>query len=730
MIELHTFGNLSLLRADADTPRSLSLAPKPLALLTYLAVASVHGQHRRDLLLSLLWPDLDEQRARNALSQAISRIRTALGSSVVKSQGTEEIRVDTDALWCDGRAFDTCCRTGGWREALDLYQGDFLAGLHVPAASGFELWQDVERARFRRMAYQAAWKLTEQEREAGNAVEAALWLRRALEIVPTDEQALRELLLLLDELGEPTGALAAYEEQRQRLRREFELEPDPETQALVEQIRARASRRAGTAARRTGRDTADASYESRGLTSLAVLPFHNLTGNPEEDYFADGMTDALINALGQLRSVRVISRQSSIAYRGTKQSLSRIAAELQVDGVVEGSVLRAGNRVRITAQLIRANPEAHLWADSYDRTLEDVLGIHREVAERISAHVRDGLSAGEPQPSPRPRVDPSAFEAFLRGRHYSGMWPEMGRGVECFERSIALDPSFAPASAALAICYFKMATFGLLSPAAILPRLEAAARQALALDESLSDAHVALAMSLAISRRGWPGDSEREVRRAIELDPSNAYARAYLGGLGVALGREDDIEECEQGLRLDPLNPWMLQTLAWARYRSRLYELAERTYDSMLEMHPHLPLPHPFLAQVYLQQGRGAEAVAACRRSRALLPEDSLVLGYGAAILALAGEPGEAESWLNALIALTDRRYVDPYYLAAGAAGLGQTDRAFAWLERVCSDASTSFFLLKTDPLFDGLRHDPRFPRVLESLGFPADAPDRERWQS
>jgi tetratricopeptide (TPR) repeat protein len=300
------------------------------------------------------------------------------------------------------------------------------------------------------------------------------------------------------------------------------------------------------------------------------------------------------------------------------------------------------------------------------------------------------------------------------------MWPQIGRGVEYFEQSIALDPAFAPAWAALAIGYFNIANFGLLSPAAVLPKLEAAARQALALDESLSDAHVALAISLALSRRDWPAGTERELGRAVELDPSNAYAHGYLGAHRVAVGRADGIEECEHGLRLDPLNPTMLQTLGWAYYRLGRLELAERTYLGMLELHPHLDLPHPFLAQIYLQQGRHAEAVEACRRSRTMQPEDVMVLGYGAAILALAGEHGEAESWMRSLVSLADRRYVDPYYLAAAAAGLGETDRAFDWLERVCSEASTCFWLLQTDPLFDGLRDDPRFAGVLASLGLPS----------
>ncbi|HUF64795.1 MAG TPA: BTAD domain-containing putative transcriptional regulator, partial [Gemmatimonadaceae bacterium] len=343
MIELHLIGSVALSRTDAGMRRPLSLAPKPLALLSYLTLGSPRGLHRRDFLLALLWPDLDAQRARNALSQTISRIRAVLGSSAIESRGTEEIRVDPDAVWCDAQAFDAFCRRGAWKDALDLYTGDLLAGFHLAGAPGFEIWRDMESARLRRLGCEAARKLAEQE--AGDTVAAALWLRRALAIVPTDERALRQLLQLLDEAGEPASALAAYEEQRQRLLREFEFEPDPETQAFADRIRRRVSHRAFGPG--TSGSIGQPSRGQGGITSLAVLPFHNLSGDTDEDYFANGMTDALINALGQLRSVRVISRQSSMAYRGTAHTLSRIAAELQVDGVVEGSVLRAGNRVRI-----------------------------------------------------------------------------------------------------------------------------------------------------------------------------------------------------------------------------------------------------------------------------------------------------------------------------------------------------------------------------------------------
>ncbi|HUE77721.1 MAG TPA: BTAD domain-containing putative transcriptional regulator, partial [Longimicrobiales bacterium] len=639
MIQLRVFGGATLVRTETGRYTSLSLPPKPLALLAYLALAAPQGLHRRDLLLALLWPKLNESRARNALSQAIFRIRSVIGGSALQSRGTGEIQVDTEAVRCDARDFDSAFGAGDWKGALDLYQGEFMAGLHVSGASGFERWQDMERARFQRIAYQAAWNQASTALDSGDRTEAALWLRRALEILPTDERALRAVMRVLDGAGEPTGALVAYEEQRHYLLRELDLELSAETKTLSEEIRVRAAPREALGTPRTAPELTSASDRSNRVSALAVLPFHNLTGDPGEDYFADGMTDALITALGRIGVVRVISRQSSLAYRGTQKSLPQIADELRVDGVVEGSVLRVGNRIRITAQLIQAHPEAHLWAESYDRTLEDVLEVHAEVAWRIAGHVEGAIPLQPGQPSKRaPRVDPAAYEAFLKGRHYGAFWPEIGRGVEFFEQAIARDPGFAPAHAGLALCYFNMAAFVLLSPGEVLPRMEAAARQALVLDDSLSDAHVALGLSLAISGSDWPEGTERELRRAVDLDPNNAYARTYLGGHRIALAYDDGLAWCEQGLSLDPLNPWMLHTLGWAYYRMRRYAQAEQTFRSMLEMHPHLALPHPFLAQVYLQQDRPTDAVDACRRARERQPEDSLVLGYGAAILALSGQ--------------------------------------------------------------------------------------------
>ncbi len=455
------------------------------------------------------------------------------------------------------------------------------------------------------------------------------------------------------------------------------------------------------------------------IKSLAVLPLVNLSRDQEQEYFADGMTDTLISDLAKIRALRVISRTSVMQYKGVKKPLPEIARELNVDAVVEGSVQRAGDRVRIAAQLIGATPERHLWAKSYEGDLRNVLALHTEVARAIAEEIRVTLTPHEKVALASARaVNTEAHEAYLKGRYHlnkAGSQKEIEVAIGDFQRALAKDSTYAPAYAGIADSYLALVDF-YLPPHETMPKARAAALKALELDETLAEAHVSLANVRLYYDWDWRG-VEKELQRAIELNPNSADAYDAQGNYFVPLGRyEEAVAALKHALILDPLALYNYGDAVFIYNLGRQYDQAIETYHKALEVDPKFP--RPTLAWAYVGKGQSAQAIAEAQRVRQIT-DSPLILASLAGVYAVSGDRGESEKLLKELTEISKRRYVCAYEMAQAYASLGQKEEAFQWLEKAYRDRSTCMIYLKMDSRFDPLRADPRFQDMLRRVGFP-----------
>lgn len=449
--------------------------------------------------------------------------------------------------------------------------------------------------------------------------------------------------------------------------------------------------------------------------SLAVVPFENLCGDATQDYFADGMTEALLTELGKISALRVISRQSMMRYEGTKKSVPQIARELMVDAVVEGSVLRVGDRVRVSVQLIEAAPEGHLWANSYDREVRDVLALQGEMARTVAREIKVTLT---PQEETRlagaPAINPAVNEAYFRGRYFQNRRTKenLDRALADFQQAIELDPAFAPAYASLSEVYFSLVMYDFAHRTELLAKSKAASLKALELDDSLSAAHYTLAMH-HLATWDWSG-AEVEARRAIEVNPSNASAHWWYSDLLIFQGRMTEAEAEIQ--RAQELNPFSVEiyVAATARlyYERRYGEFIERCQE-WVKRDPSLEWNyHHGLGAAYVQMGKHEQAIAELRealKSSTMYAHTATELANA---LAVAGKREEAMKLLDTV------EYVP--WKAIGAAlvyaGLGEKDEAFRSLEKAIEVRAPFVIVLKVDPRFDSLHEDPRFQNLLRRM--------------
>jgi TolB-like protein/Flp pilus assembly protein TadD len=452
---------------------------------------------------------------------------------------------------------------------------------------------------------------------------------------------------------------------------------------------------------------------------LAVLPLENLSGNEEQEYLADGLTDDIITVLGGLFPERlgVIARTSAIQYKRTTKKIDQIGRELGVDYIVEGAVRRDGDRVRITAQLIRTSDQTHVWAESYDRQLQDVLMLQSELASAIAAEVevqlvpQDGKAVSE-------RVNPQAYEAYLKARF---LWNRRDRNdlyqaLKYFSKSIETDRDYAPAFAGLADTYLTLLDYRYLPPGEALALAMAAAMNALKLDERLADAHTSLAHA-KLHALDWNG-AELEFRRAIQLGSGYAVAHFYYANLLTCLGRfEEAIAEAREAVRLDPVSMGTEANLAILYYSAGRYDEALESCGKAVQLEPNLARPYDDLGRILLEKGNFLEAVAALEKAVSLSGGgarflSSLAYGYG-----VTGKKERAREILAKLTEMSKQRYVGSSDFAIVNTGLGERDQAIYWLERACEERDSHVPFLHVDPRLASLRTDPRFEALVKRVG-------------
>jgi TolB-like protein/Flp pilus assembly protein TadD len=460
------------------------------------------------------------------------------------------------------------------------------------------------------------------------------------------------------------------------------------------------------------------------IQSLAVLPLENLTGDPKQDYFADGMCDALITELSQIKKLRVISRTSVMQYKDKHESPAQIAQELGVDALVEGSVLRSDDRVRISAELVQPQTGQNLWAHSYERTVTDILALQSDVARDIVTQIQIQLTQPEQERLAKTRtVIPAAYDAYLQGNYYVAKrtGEAVTQAVADYRQAIQLDPTYAPSYAGLAGALALMADYKDVPSSQVLPEAEAAAVKALQLDDNLASAHAALGQIRAY-RLEWTGVLD-EFKRAIELNPGEANGHHWYALSLAAAGRSDEaISEMKLAQELDPRSLIINANLSWVLYLAGRNDEAMAQAQKTVAMDPNFAVARGYLGQAYLAQRDYAKALQELQQALALSGGETSFKAELANADAVAGKKAEALAILRELLQRSSQQYVSPYSIALVYVGLEQNDEAFRWLDKAYAERSVRLINIAAHPRFAGLRGDPRFAALVQRIGLPFGA--------
>lgn len=464
----------------------------------------------------------------------------------------------------------------------------------------------------------------------------------------------------------------------------------------------------------------------RAIASIAVLPWKDVSADPSEDYFVDGMTDALINELRQVRGLRVISRTSTMRYKETDKDIPRIARELGVEGVIEASVVREGELLRISVRLIDGPSDRQLWAQSFERELHSIQALHRDIARAIAHEINVALTSREQRlVAPVRRIRPRAYEAYLKGHYHFAKRTREGleKAVEYFQEAIRQEPTYAPAYAGLADSYNGLAIYGHRQARDVYPMAIAALFRALELDETLSEAHASLGVIKFRFAWDWK-EAERRLKHALQLDPDSPRAHLAYGMYLERVGRlEESLEHIARYRDLDPVSPFANLQVAHSLYYLRRYDAAIVEAHKALELDRNYAHTYRHLGQLYASKQMMREATAACDTALRLAPDEHIVLSDCGHVYALSGRLGDAVTALDKLLALSARTYVDPYFVSVVGTGIytdpAKTSRVFVWLARAFEERSPNVSYLNMHPAFDGLRDDSRFHALLRRMNLP-----------
>jgi len=459
---------------------------------------------------------------------------------------------------------------------------------------------------------------------------------------------------------------------------------------------------------------------SSGKIMLAVLPFATVGTDPQHEYLAEGLTDEMITQLGGLQHERlgVIARTSAMQYKNTTKRIDQIGRELGVDYIVEGEVIRDGPRVRVNAQMVQVTDQTHLWANHYDFTISDALKLQSEVAASITNEVRLKLNAhGQIRLARRQTSSAEAYEAYLKGRYFQNRRTggTLSSAIAYFNDAIRKDASYAQAYAGLADSYTLMGLWG--SPGDNWLRATAAARKAVELDPDLAEAHASLGYIAMGYEWNWK-QAEQEFKRSLELDPNYANAHHWYGYYLMELGRFEEAKpEFERARQLDPLSVWISANVGFGLYFARQYDRAIQHWQQTLEMDPNFALVHGYMAMAYGKKGQYHDAISEAQRALDLSPDSPGSIGNLGHLYGAMGDEQAAHKQLRYLDDLSKRTFVPAFYVAYVYVGLGDQDEAFKWLDKACQERMGWLIDLKSDPSFDGIRQDARYPELLKRLG-------------
>ena len=762
---LRLFGSPSIEREDGTPLTGRAAQRHRVALLALIAMAPV-DRLSRDKLIAYLWPESDGERGRNLLKVSTYVLRTSLGDDAVRSEG-DALRLNADVVRVDATEFETALAGGDHVRAVALYRGPFLDGFFLSDAPEFEQWAGRERERLAAgyaKALEALAEHAEAERDFSTA--AAWWKSRAAQDL-YDSRVAARLMRAMETSGNPAGALQHAAIHQRLLQDELGMPASPEIAALADRLRrepvsatnvsaptespSALPRGTPSAAQPSTEGPAGAATaaergahrEPRRLVrwagalallfvvavavlsrswrvgaqperSIAVLPFVDLSADADREYFTDGLTEEIITGLSALPELKVISRTSAMHYKGSKKPLRDIAAELKVAHILEGSVRQNGARYRITAQLIDARVDEHLWAQTYDSDLPDIIGVQEKIAREVVRALEIELGErGQTALVMQGTTNAEAYELYRRGRYLWNTRTKEGheRAVDYYGRAIERDSGYADAYAGLADAYMTAYQLNLssLTEAEINSRHKWAAERALAVNDKSADAHTSFAVSLQW-QHNWPG-AEREFRRAIELNPGNATTHSWYSLLLAGLGRlPEALEESRRADELDPFAIIVTGNYGWQCYLTRNYDCAIAQQRRALEISPNWARGYDRLGLAYAQKGMLDDAGRALRKAVELGPERPDFLADLAFVQALRGETEAALESLRRAKA----QPIEPFSIARAHVALQQPDSAFAWLER--SNWHFPHRAVRSDPGLDPLRADARFAQLTSRI--------------
>ena len=706
MLYIRTFGGCSIERGGARLDE-LSGQRKVLSLLALLAGAGPRGL-TRESVTALLWPDRDDERARTSLKQLVHSARRQLHPDLLLASA--DLRLDTRYVSSDVDDFRNAVRHGDHEGAVKLYSGPFLDGFHVRGADGFERWASDERTSLARDFAQALEALAVRADRSGDARTAVESWQRLATAEPLNERVAVGLLRALDASGDYAAAIQHARGFHDRVRDELGIEPDPVfAEALNELVRRRES--GGRA------QPADAPGTPQQGATLAVLPFANTGGDLSDEHFSDGLTDELIGTIGKLPGLIITGRTSSFSFKGKGLDVRAIAESLRVDHVLEGSVRRSGERLKIGAHLIRARDGAVIWSEIYDRDTKDVFAVQEEIAHAIANALRVRLGPTVSTQKRAATEDLVAHELYLKGRYFQNRVSEedLRRSVAYFEQAITRDANYARAHAGLADAHLLLAVLGDGPQDYHVSQVREAVARALALDSTLAEAHTSLASILFSFDWNWPA-AEREFERAIALDPGYGLAHQRYGLYLMYQGRFDEARPVlEQARKVDPLAPSASMNLGRLHLCAGRAEMAVPLLEAAVELNPRLALAHEHLGHAYLRLDRRDEAVAAFRVVAALGgARGATRLAYA---LAVTGLSHDARAILDGILRATDQDHLPSFGLAMAYAGLRDADTAFQWLERAYTERDAFLHSIKATIAFDVLHSSPRWAKLLRRLG-------------
>ena len=725
-----------------------------LAVLALLALAPAQ-RLSRDKLIAYLWPESDADRGRNLLNVASYNLRAALGETALLSSG-DDLQLNGDVVHADIAEFETAVAQGDHARAAAIYGGKapFLDGFFLPDAPEFERWVEGVRKRLAD-AYAAALEslATEAEARSDFATAAAWWKTRAAQD-PYDSRVAMRLMQALEASGNRAGALQHATLHQRLLQDELGLPTVPEVSALADRLRAQPataprplpppspSRQAPPAS--PGSPAALPRSRKRALAavgvgavlllavvagalrsrnrgepvrapdhSIAVLPFVNLSPDSGNEYFTDGLTEEIITRLAAVAELKVISRTSVMHYKGSRSPLRQIARELGVAHVLEGSARERGGQVRVSAQLIDARSDQHLWAQNYDSELRDIVQVQEQIARAVVEALQLRLTENQHPLPRRGTTDPEAYRLYQRARHLWNTRTRDGhdRAIEYYRQAIGRDSSYADAYAGLAFAYSTayQLNIGRLAAPDAYSRVKWAAERALALDERSTDAHTAMAMSM-LWQRNWPG-AGREFRRALDLNPGNSTALTWYGLLLAGLDSSAAaLDASRRAFDLDPFAVVVSGNLGWQYYLARDYDRAIEQHRKTVEIAPAYGRGLARLGMAQALQGRLEVAEQVLDQAIQYDPYRPDFIADLAYVQARRGKAAAARESLER----AKGRPFEPFNIGRAYVALGEADSAFAWLGQSTWEFPHRAVL--SDPALDPIRGDPRFARLAERV--------------